>query len=137
MSFTVHNTNSDDVRNEIVYNLRTTGATVINGTTVINRGNPTDANPLLLSDFNTIHYYQHTGSNLTNFDISTLMVENSVYEVKFNCSGSSDGNNDMFLSPNYDDYSDSSFYSILLILKERQFQYQSFVLHKVLLWRFQ
>jgi hypothetical protein len=38
------------VRNEITYNLRNTA-----GVTVLNRGNPTQGNQLLLSDFNTIH----------------------------------------------------------------------------------
>ena len=112
MSFILHNTNNDDARNEITYNLNSRNAGTT--TTVINRGNPTDSNPLLLSDFNTIHYYQHTGSELTNFDISTIMAENAVYEVKFNCSGSSDNNNDMFLEPNYGNYSNSNFYSIYL-----------------------
>ena len=42
------------------------------------------------------------------------MVENGVYEVKFNCSGSSSSNNDMFLTPNYGNYSNSTFYSIFL-----------------------
>lgn len=106
MSFTLHNTNNDEMRNEITYNLRNAG------TTVINRGNPTDANPLLLSDFNTIHYYHYTGAHLTDFEISTLMVENAVYEVKFNCSGSTENNNDMFLIPNHGDYNSSYFYTV-------------------------
>lgn len=40
------------------------------------------------------------------------MVENAVYEIKFNCSGSSDSNNDMFLTPNHGDYNSSYFYTI-------------------------
>jgi hypothetical protein len=110
MSFTVHNTNSDEVRNEITYNLRNTA-----GVTVLNRGNPTQGNQLLLSDFNTIHYYQYSGEDaLRNFDISTLMLEDAVYEVKFNCSGSSISNNDLFLTPNFGNYSSSNFYTIYL-----------------------
>jgi hypothetical protein len=107
MSFKLHNTDNDEMRNEIIYSLR-------NNTTVINRGNPTDANPLLLSDFNTIHYYHFTGGSKSEFDISTLMLENAVYEVKFNCSGGSDSNNDLFLTPNYGTYSGTFFYTIFL-----------------------
>lgn len=110
MSFTLHNTNNDEVRNEIFYNLRNIGTT-----TVINRGNPSQGNRLLLSDFNTIHYYHYNGeSSLRDFDISTLMVEDAVYEVKFNCSGSSVSNNDLFLTPNFGNYSSSNFYTIYL-----------------------
>jgi hypothetical protein len=108
MSFTLHNTNNDELRNEIVYNLPSTG------TRVINRGNPTQGNTLLLSDFNTVHYYHYTGENLRNFDISTLMVEDAVYEIKFNCSGSSIRNNDLFLTPNFGSYSSSNFYTMYL-----------------------
>jgi hypothetical protein len=109
MSFTLHNTNNDEVRNEIIYNLP------ISGTTVINRGNPTQGNTLLLSDFNTIHYYNYSGENtIRDFDISTLMLEDAVYEIKFNCSGSSISNNDLFLTPNFGTYTSSNFYSIYL-----------------------
>jgi hypothetical protein len=112
MSFKVHNTDNDEARNEIIYSLSLRNNTA-STTTVINRGNPTDANPLLLSDLNTIHYYHYTGSK-TEFDISTLMLENAVYEVKFNCSGGSDSNNDMLLTPNHGNYSNSNFYTIFL-----------------------
>lgn len=108
MSFKLRNSNNEEIVNEINYTLRNK----LGGITVINRGNPTSSNPLLLDDFNTIHYYQYNGSNLTNFDISTLMVENAVYEIRFNCSGSSDSNNDMFLTPNHGDYNSSYFYTI-------------------------
>ena len=40
------------------------------------------------------------------------MLENAVYEIKFNCSGSTDANNDMFLIPNHGDYNTSNFYSL-------------------------
>lgn len=65
------------------------------------RRNFGQGNELLLSDFNTVHYYTYTGSSLQNFDISTNMVENAVYEVTFNLSGSSFSNNDITFYPNY------------------------------------
>ena len=43
------------------------------------------------------------------------MVENAVYEIKFNCSGSSDSNNDMFLTPNHGDYNSILYFKIVLI----------------------
>jgi len=58
-------------------------------------------NELLLSDFNTVHYYTYSGSPAQSFDISTNMAENAVYEVTFNLSGSSASNNDMAFYPNY------------------------------------
>lgn len=108
MSFKLHNTDNDEIRNDIIYGLRNTGSLVIN------RGNPTYSSPLLLSDINTIHYYNYNGANLSNFEIPTLMLENAVYEVKFNCSGGSDSNNDMFLTPNDGNFSNSNFYTIFL-----------------------
>ena len=108
MSFKLRNSNNEEIVNEVNYNLWNK----LGGITVINRGNPGSSNPLLLDDFNTIHYYEYNGSDLTNFDISTLMLENAVYEIKFNCSGSSDNNNDMFLIPNHGDYNSSYFYNI-------------------------
>jgi hypothetical protein len=106
-SFTIRNSNHEEVRNEINYNSR-------NGITVVDRGNPGASSPLLLDDFNTIHYYNYTdsGSPLDLFEISTIMLENAVYEVKFNCSGSSDSNNDLLLTPNSGDYNSSWFYSV-------------------------
>ena len=58
-------------------------------------------NELLLSDFNTVHYYSYSGGPAQNFDISTNMVENAVYEVTFNMSSSSASNNDIAFYPNY------------------------------------
>jgi hypothetical protein len=66
----------------------------------INRGNPGQSSALLLSNYNTVHYYSTTSA--TGFlDISTTMVENAVYEIEFNCYGANVSNNDMFLYPNY------------------------------------
>ncbi len=77
----------------------------------INRGNPGRTSELLLSNYNTVHYYS-VSSSTGYIDISTLMVENAVYEVEFNCYGASSTNNDMYLYPNYTGYSASSFYTI-------------------------
>lgn len=108
MSFRIHNSENEEVINKINYNLQNSngGGT----TTIINRVN--NSSPLLLDDFNTIHYYQYHGSDLTNFEISTLMLENAVYEIKFNCSGSTENNNDMFLTPNHGNYNSSYFYTL-------------------------
>lgn len=111
MSFKIHKSNHEEVVNEIKYNLIYSGG---GNKTIINRGNPTSSSPLLLEDFNTIHYYEYNNSDddLTNFDISTLMMENAIYEIKFNCSGSTENNNDMFLRPNHGDYNSSYFYTL-------------------------
>ena len=58
-------------------------------------------NELLLSDYNTVHYYMYNGDPIQNFDISTNMVENAVYEVTFNMSSSMASNNDVVFLPNY------------------------------------
>ncbi len=87
------NVNGESVFNSLVY------APSLNPN-FINRGNPGQASPLLLSNYNTVHYYSTTSA--TGFiDISTTMVENAVYEVEFNCYGANASNNDMFLYPNY------------------------------------
>ena len=103
MSFSVHNTSDEEVLTKMNYVQKKIG------TTVINRGNPSSDNTLLLDDFNTIHYYTYTGGEMSDFSIPTLMVENAVYEVYFNCSGSIGSNNDMRLCP-YGSYS-SYFYT--------------------------
>ena len=66
---------------------------------------------LLLSDYNTTHYYywNNPEATLQYIDIPTNMVEDSVYEVTFNASGSSTPNNDMMFFPNYSGY--TNFYS--------------------------
>uniref|UniRef100_A0A6C0KHX8 Trimeric autotransporter adhesin YadA-like head domain-containing protein n=1 Tax=viral metagenome TaxID=1070528 RepID=A0A6C0KHX8_9ZZZZ len=62
-------------------------------------------NELLLSDYNTTHYYSYYSETpLSQIDIGTNMVENSVYEVTFNTSGSTASNNDMNFLPNYSNY---------------------------------
>ena len=58
-------------------------------------------NELLLSDYNTVHYYSYSGGAAQDFDISTNMVENAVYEVTFNMSSASASNNDIAFYPNY------------------------------------
>lgn len=113
MSFKIHKSTHEEVINEInYYNLRNSGG----NTTIINRGNPVSSSPpLLLEDFNTIHYYEYennSGNSLTNFYISTLMIENAIYEIRFNCSGSTESNNDMFFTPNHGDYNSSYFYTL-------------------------
>lgn len=98
MSFSVHNTNNEDVINELTYKLprASTAKTVISRTR--------DSEPLLLDDFNTIHSYTYTGDGVAEFNINTLMVENAVYEIQFNFSGGLDRNIDftLFPIPNYD-----------------------------------
>ena len=109
-SFRIENTNITSSVNKMNYNL----ATGESGFYLINRGNPGQSEPLLLDTFNTIHYYNFTGvegSTLESFDISTTMVEGGVYEVKFNCSGSTGPNNDMILYPNFVAYTGSTFYT--------------------------
>ena len=77
---------------------------------IVNRGNPGSGSSLLLDTFNTVHYY--TGSGGT-FSIPTLMVANGVYEVKFNCYGSSAPNDDLLFSPNFGIYAGTvNFYSV-------------------------
>jgi hypothetical protein len=51
------NSNNEEIVNEVNYNLRNK----LGGITVISRGNPGSSNPLLLDDFNTIHYYEYNG----------------------------------------------------------------------------
>lgn len=68
---------------------------------VISRGNPGSASPLALSLLGEAHYYYATGVN--TIEISTTMVENSVYELCYTTTGS--GNNiDIVLQPNYTTY---------------------------------
>ena len=66
---------------------------------VVNRGNPGSGSALTLQSYNTVHYY--TASSVSFIDISTTMLENAVYEIKFNMYGGSTSNNDMRLYPNY------------------------------------
>jgi hypothetical protein len=68
---------------------------------VIDRGNPGSGSPLTLSSFDVIHYY--SGSGISSIDVSTVMVENAVYEVHVT-TGSSAENIDLFLQPNYTTY---------------------------------
>ena len=75
---------------------------------LIYRANPGSGSPLLLSSFNTVHYY--TGSG-TTFAISTGMVVNGVYEVKFNCFGSTAANDDLLLTPNVSVSGSNIFYT--------------------------
>ena len=51
MSFKLRNSNNEEIVNEINYTLRNK----LGGITVINRGNPTSSNPLLLDDFTIIN----------------------------------------------------------------------------------
>ena len=105
-SFAVRDTNDEDAINKVTYNMR---HSLVN---VINRGNPTSDNTLLLNDFNTIHYYNYSGSAISEFSIPTEMVENAIYEVDFSCSGSSEGNNDMTLTPSSNESIVSHYYSV-------------------------
>lgn len=102
MSFTVYNNNIENTLNEVLYKHPVTK--------YINRGNPGQSRVLLLDEFNTIHYYHHSGSAINSFDISTGLVENGVYEIKFSCIGGTESNNDMALTPNFNDFSNSNFY---------------------------
>ena len=99
------NVNGESVFNNIVY------APSLNPN-FISRGNPGQSSPLLLSNYNTVHYYSTTSA--TGFiDISTTMVENAVYEVEFNCIGASASNDDMFLYPNYNtSFGGTTFYNV-------------------------
>lgn len=70
------------------------------GLEIIERGNPGQASPLVLSSMNTVHHY--TINTLSSFiDISTTMLENAIYEVYFTLKGASSNNNDLLLYPNY------------------------------------
>lgn len=70
------------------------------GLDIIERGNPGQASPLVLSSMNTVHKY--TINTPTNFiDISTSMLENAIYEVYFTMKGANSLNNDLVLYPNY------------------------------------
>jgi hypothetical protein len=99
------NVNGESVFNNIVY------APQLNPN-FINRGNPGQASPLLLSNYNTVHYYSTTSA--TGFvDISTTMVENAVYEIEVSCYGASASNDDMFLYPNYNtSFGSTTFYNV-------------------------
>jgi len=80
------------------------------GDHVIERGNPGQASPLVLSSMNTVHHY--TNASATTFmDISTTMLEDAVYELYFSVKGTSTANNDIVLYPNYNaGYGASAFY---------------------------
>jgi hypothetical protein len=69
---------------------------------VIDRGNPGSGNPLSLTSLYETHYYY--GSGLSDIQLSTTMVENSVYEIHYVTSNSSPSNIDVFLQPNYTAY---------------------------------
>jgi hypothetical protein len=58
------------------------------GPNVINRGNPSQEDTLLLEKFSDVHHYSYSGSSLSSLNISTDMVEGGVYEMHFNISGS-------------------------------------------------
>jgi hypothetical protein len=86
------------------------GPALAGSTRVVARGNPGSSSSLLLSDFNTIHYYSATGTS--SVDISTRMVDNAVYQVTFSTYGGSTGNNDFKLSPNFTAYPANTFYNV-------------------------
>ena len=88
------------------------GPALAGSTRVIARGNPGSSSSLLLSDFNTIHYYATTGAGLSSIDISTRMVEDAVYEVNFTTFGASALNDDFKLSPNFTTYPANTFYNV-------------------------
>jgi hypothetical protein len=67
----------------------------------INRGNPGSSSPLTLSSFGDVHYYWINNSG--TIDISTTMVENSVYEVHYHMFNSG-SNCDPIINPNYTSY---------------------------------
>ena len=104
-SFTIFKSNNEEVFNEINYHLKS-------GYKIINRGNPGAENTLLLEDFDTIHRYSsfNPEAPLTTFQIATTMVEDSIYEVTFDCSGSSSNNNEQWFVPNFG--AESNFYTI-------------------------
>jgi hypothetical protein len=105
MSFTIRDTTTDDVRTKINFGIKSTGKTLID------RGNPTMDDTLLLDDFNSVHYYHYTGTPVVGFPIPTLMVENAVYEVHFKCTGGTESNNDMRLYPGLNDPVASRYYT--------------------------
>lgn len=70
----------------------------------IARGNPATSSTLLLSDFNTAHYYYADGVNSLN--IATTMVENAVYDL-FYMATTSSANIDITLYPNFTTYSNA------------------------------
>jgi len=85
--------------------------TTINGNTayhsgnynrIISRGNPGSASPLLLTSLYETHYY--FGSGLSSIELSTTMVENSVYEIHYVTSATASPNIDIYLMPNYSSY---------------------------------
>jgi hypothetical protein len=76
---------------------------------VISRGSPSSTDsPLLLSNLNTIHYYQTAGNSLF---LKTELLEDSIYEMTYTSSGGSP-NADFILYPNGMTYSTefNSFY---------------------------
>lgn len=105
MSFSVHNTSYEALLNKINYNFNTVGKSVID------RGNPATASTLHLDNFSTVHYYTYTGTGTSSFVIPTYMAENGIYEVYFNCSGSTASNNDMRFNPVSSNSSPSRYYA--------------------------
>lgn len=77
---------------------------------VINRGNPGQGSALSLTKLGEVHFYSSNGA--TSLDISTTMVENSIYELYFQYLTNSGSNCDPLLYPNYTAYSGqfASFY---------------------------
>ena len=101
--------NDSNYNNSVIFNTDTNEIAHIPN--IINRVNPGSGTPLLLDNFNTIHYYN--GTALSSFDISTQMVNDGVYEIKISCSGSSTPNNDFTILPNYGTYSGTvNFYTV-------------------------
>lgn len=68
----------------------------------INRGNPGSGSPLLLSKLGEVHHY--SANSVTTIDISTEMVEDSMYELYYTWTDQSGTNCDPNILPNYTTY---------------------------------
>jgi hypothetical protein len=75
---------------------------------VIARGNPGQSSLLTLSSFNETHFYT-TDAQQNYMDISTVMVENAVYEILFMGFGGTGVNNDVILTPNFGSFTSGVF----------------------------
>jgi hypothetical protein len=125
MSFYVRDTADEEVLSKLLYKQKS------GDKTVINRGSTEEM--LLLDDYKTIHYYNYSSIDnpMSDFYIPTSIVENAVYEVHFNCSGSANSNNDLRLCPYVGSFGSGSYYYTQYQTSEdneqRSIVYRSFV----------
>lgn len=78
--------------------------TITSGFNVVNRSS--GATPLLLEDFNTVHYYQQDNvPRSTGINITTQVVEDAIYDVIWVDASRTGANNDPKIYPNDATYS--------------------------------